>query len=505
MALQAVKNASSWSKRLLGLLAGLTALRLLLAGFTPLSPQETYYWVYALHPALSYYDHPPLTAYSILIFTRIFGHTAWAVRMSPLLYAVGSSWLLYLIGRRLYNDKIGFWAAALLNLLPTFSITALIMTPDSPLLFFWCLAVFFILKAVEENLFNQYLFAGLALGLTLLSKYSAVFLPLSLFLFLLFSPSLRFHLKRWEPYAGLFLALLIFSPVLIWNAQHGWVSFAFQSTERVNTIEGLKVDEFLGFLASQMGILTPLVFIGIVWASAAAVKRVRREGSWPEVLLLCLSLPMFLFFTLLSLFEWVKINWLIPAYPPAVLLMTAFFQKGWLARKRTVLFNRWLWLTTFLFFLLLHLAPFLPQIPLSGSTDTLTGWPELAAHLEKIQKEHFGTSDQRPFVFAWGHKTASELQFYLSGRPETYAQNVLGKKALAYDYWFDPDPLLGRDALFVWSELDPFPEEKTGLLERFFERVEALEPFTIYRGKTPLRTFRITLCLRYRGLPGKMP
>jgi len=498
-----MKPITTWAKRLWGVSAAVTALRLILAVFTPLSPQETYYWVYSLHPALSYYDHPPLAAYTILFFTRLFGHTGPAVRLGPVLYALGASWLVYLIGKRLFHEKIGFWAAVLLNLLPTFSLTALFMTPDCPLLFFWCLAVFGALKAVQDNRLALYLPAGLSLGLALLSKYTAVFLPFSLFLFLFLSPAHRFHLKRWEPYAGLLLALTVFSPVLIWNARNDWVSFAFQSVERAGTVKGVQVDEFFGFLASQTGILTPPVFVGMIWALGLGIKRAVRQPSWPETLLLALSLPLVLFFGTVALFEWVKINWLIPAYPPVVLLMTAYFQKGWLIRKKDKVLNRVVWGTAILFFLLLHSAPFLPQIPLSGSTDTLTGWPELAAHLERIQREHAGFGDQRPFVFAWGHKTASELQFYLKGRPETYAQNVLGKKALAYDYWFDPRPLIGRDALFVWSELDPFPDEKSGLLEQFFKRVEPLEPFTVYRGKTPLRTFRISRCYHYLGPEGK--
>ena len=109
----------------------------------PLSPQEAYYWVFSLHPALSYFDHPPLTAYTIFLFTHLFGPSAWSIRLGALLYSFGFSWLLYLIGKRMFDERTGFWAALLINLLPTFSITALIMTPDSPLVFFWCLALVF--------------------------------------------------------------------------------------------------------------------------------------------------------------------------------------------------------------------------------------------------------------------------------------------------------------------------------------------------------------------------
>ena len=488
----------SYPQKLFILLSGLFFFRLIYALLLPLSPQEAYYWVFSLHPALSYFDHPFLTAYTIYLFTHIFGPTALAVRLGALLYAFGFSWLVYKIGKGMFDEQTGFWAALLMNLLPTFSITALILTPDSPLVFFWCLAWFFMLKAVHEDRPIQYLWTGMALGLALVSKYTAVFFPFSVFLFLLVSPGHRYHLKRMEPYLGLILALLIFSPVLIWNSQHHWASFAFQSTERAGEMKSFSGRELGAFLASQIGIITPLVFAGFCWAIGLGLKRFWRIKNWQETFLLALALPMVGLFTLVATREWVKMNWLIPAYPTLLLLMVAYYQNRtfrwhWIYRG----YARWTWISVLAFFILFHLWPLVPQIKVSGSADTMTGWPELARHIETIRSEK--NWKEPPFIFSWGHKTASELQFYLKGHPETFAQTVLGKKALAYDYWFDPKLLVGRDALFVWSDFEHFPDEKSGLLEKYFERVEALEPFKVFRGKYLLRTFRVYRCYGYKG------
>jgi 4-amino-4-deoxy-L-arabinose transferase-like glycosyltransferase len=488
----------SYSKKLFGLLAGLFCFRLVYAQLLPLSPQEAYYWVFSLHPDLSYFDHPPLVAYTIFFFNHIIGSTLLAIRLGALLYSFGFSWLIFLIGRRLFNEPIAFGASILLNLLPTFSITSLILTPDSPLVFFWVLSLYFILRAIQENHFSFYWWAGISLGLALLSKYTAIFLPLSLFVFLLVSSEHRHHIKRIEPYLALVLALLVFSPVLIWNFQHHWASLAFQSTQRASEMGGFSGKQFGGFLASQIGILTPLVFIGLCWAIGKGIKRFGKIGSWQEKFLLCLALPMVGLFTLVATREWVKINWLIPAYPPLLLLLVSYFQnqrswRGWSFRS----YGRWVWGSVILIFMVLHLGPFLPQIKVSGSLDTFSGWQELAGHLEKLQKKE--PSHKTPFIFSWGHKTAAELQFYLEGHPPTWAQTVLGKKALGYDYWFDPNPLLGKDALFVWSNLEKFPHEKSGLLENVFARIEPLEPFKVFRGKHLLRTFYLYRCYGYKG------
>ena len=475
-----------------------------MAARLPLSPQEAYYWVYSLHPDWSYFDHPPLTAYTIGFFTYFLGDSAWAVRLGALLYSSGFTLLLFLIGRDLFNARAGFWAAALGSFLPTYAITALIITPNSPLLFFWTLAAYLSLQAVRRDRFRAYPAAGLALGLALLSKYTALFFPLSLGLFLLISAGHRHHWKRWELYCGLLIALLVFSPVLIWNARHDWASFAFQSTDRARELGGFSWRDFGAFWASQLGVITPLVMAGVIAALVRGLPASIREKNWEEWYLLSLSLPMIGLFTGVATREWVKINWLIPAYWPLILLLVVAYRKGLLGegwvRKSG---GRWTWISVLALFLALHLWPFFPQIKVSGSLDTLTGWEALADHLKSVQGQMPRPKDT--FILAWGHKTAAELDYHLKGHAPVVAQTALSQKALAYDYWFDPGPLRGRDALFVWSEFENFPNTGSGLLQQFFEGVAEADSFTVYRGSHPLRKFRVYRCTGYRGFDFKRP
>jgi 4-amino-4-deoxy-L-arabinose transferase-like glycosyltransferase len=498
----------TYLKRLLLLLTLILGGRGAVAALLPLSPQEAYYWVFSLHPAWSYFDHPPLTAYVIGFFTYFLGDQAVVIRLGALLFSFGFSLLAYYLGKALFSPLVGYWAAAISTLLPSCAITALIVTPDSPLVFFWTLSGYLTLKAIENDRYRYHLLSGISLGLALLSKYTAVLLPASLLLFFIFTPDQRRHLKRWELYGGWVLAALIFSPVFLWNAGHHWVSFAFQSTDRARELGKFSPGDLGAFLASQAGVLTPLVFAGLVITLGLAVKRFFRRPSWKENYLLFLSLPMIGLFTLVATREWVKMNWLIPAYLPLIVLMMGYYQERiftWKWVYRGMAF--WTWVTVGLFFILLHLWPFVPQIKVSGSLDTLTGWRELAGHLQKVQQkiQKESGSDQTSFILAWGHKTASELWFELKGHPPVYAQTALGKKALAYDFWFDPTPLKGKDALFVWSELENFSYKSSDLLNCFFEKVEPLEPFTVYRGLYPLRTFRIYRCTGYRGFDFKKP
>lgn len=487
---------------MIGLTALLFPIRLVLAALLPLSPQEAYYWVYSLHPSLSYFDHPPLAAYTIAFFTFILGDQTWAIRLGALLYGTGTAWLAYLIGRDTFNPRVGFQAAVLVSLLPTYAINTLIMTPDAPLVFFWTLALFLALQAVRRNRPVWYLPAGLSWGAALLSKYTAFAFPLSLGLFLLVSPEHRPHWRSRELVLGLLAALLLFTPVLVWNARHDWVSLAFQSTERARELGGFSWEHFGAFWASQIGILTPLVAAGLGAAAYVGLRRAFREKQWPETYLLCCGLPLIVLFILVATREWVKMNWLIPAYLPLIVLMAGYFGPAGRVRflEKT---GRWTWGTAVVFFVVLHLWWFIPQIKVSGSMDTLTGWKALARHL-KIEQAGM-PRPQETFVLAWGHKTAAQLAFHRKGRTPVVAQTALGQKALAYDYWFDPARLVGKDALFVWSGFENFPLENTGLLEHFFERVDKADSFIVFRGKQPLRTFRLYRCYGYRGFVFKKP
>jgi dolichol-phosphate mannosyltransferase len=123
---------------------------------------------------------------------------------------------------------VGFYAALLMNISLLGSVGSIIATPDGPQALFWAWAIYFVYKAVNgEGGYIWYL-TGVMLGLGLLSKYTMILLAPCVLMFLLASAEGRKWLFRKEPYLALLLGLLIFSPVILWNARHDWVSFAFQ-------------------------------------------------------------------------------------------------------------------------------------------------------------------------------------------------------------------------------------------------------------------------------------
>jgi 4-amino-4-deoxy-L-arabinose transferase-like glycosyltransferase len=88
---------------------------LLFAGLLNLSPQEAYYWFWSLHLELSYFDHPPMVAYSIKAFTVFLGNTVYAVRLPAIFDGMGTTLVVYSLADKFFGTRAGLLTALLLN------------------------------------------------------------------------------------------------------------------------------------------------------------------------------------------------------------------------------------------------------------------------------------------------------------------------------------------------------------------------------------------------------
>lgn len=467
--------------------------RLIYINLIPLAPQEAYYWNYSQHLALSYFDHPPLQAWLIYLTTQL-GVSEFTVRLACPVLAFLSGLFCFKIGKLLFNAKIGFYFFLVLNSILIFNIGTVIFTPDALLLFFWILSFYFFCKIIFENKPNYWYALGIALGLAMLSKYTAIFIPASVLTFLIFSKSHRFWLKRKEPYLAVLLSLIVFSPVIIWNAQNQWASFGFQTTRRAGELVSFSLKDFFAYLGSQMGLVSPLIYAGIIYALVRIVKEGFKNKDSVSLALFSWSVPILLFFTLVSFEYWVKINWVVPGYVTAVLaLVTIFF------KKLEVKNNFRIWgltsvLISFIFSVLGYLSPLLPMGIKAG--EALSEWKELARKIDQVKKEM--SVKKEPLVIGYEYKVTSELAFYLIGRPEVYSNNFVGRPGLAYDFWSNPQDFKGENAVFVYDKRNRYkaPED----LRKIFKNVDMPEKFSTYKGNRKLTDFYIFRCFGYKGI-----
>jgi hypothetical protein len=90
------------------------------------------------------------------------------------------------------------------------------------------------------------------------------------------------------------------------------------------------------------------------------------------------------------------------------------------------------------------------------------------------------------------------LAFYLPDHPETVGNNIIGRSGLQYDYWVNPDTLVGQNAIYIYdrdSNYGKFRRE----LERFFSRVSMPEEFHVRKGGKLVRKYCIYRCFNYLG------
>ncbi len=199
-----------------------------------LSVDEAHYGLYAARLDWSYFDHPPLAGW-IELPALACGGGDFAMRCMAL-----ASWLLtLLLARRLVGELFpGANAGAnadavgiVLVLAPLLEILGVALIPDSLLLPLACGAMLFTWRLREPGQaarWSQWFGLGLMVGLAGLSKYTGIFLAAGAAGILLQRHG-RAVLATRGPWVAVFVAFALVTPVLAWNAAHGWVSFIFQA------------------------------------------------------------------------------------------------------------------------------------------------------------------------------------------------------------------------------------------------------------------------------------
>lgn len=467
-------------------------LRLAFIGLMGLMPQDAYYTFYAEHPAASYYDHPPGIAWVLEIFTAVLGKKVYAVKLADTVVTLLTLAFFYRLSLRFLSR--GRASSALLLFSSTLMVTilSLVSTPDVPLMLCWTLSLLCLYKAVFLEKKVYWLLAGVMMGLAFDSKYTAVFLPAGLLLYLALSATHRKWLGTGWPWLSFVLMILALSPVVWWNVQHDFVSFRFQSTGRAGGIEFSLID-FFGVLAHQAAILAPVLFFALLWILYKTIRKYKAKlWTVPDhtLFLLCFFLPVFLAFLSISFIYWVKLNWMMPAYITGVIWVSRYFSRKMINWQQALA-------------VVIHIALAIElrwyPVPVR-SDDVWVGWGRMARAVMALKRAY-----PADFVFsADDYKTSAVLNFYMDEM--VYGQNIIRKPALQFDYVGTRlAALKGKNALFINSipRIGNEVAEKhfADSLRRYFRHVYPLHPIEVKRGERLVRKFLVYRCEYY--LPGR--
>ena len=287
------------------ILVGISTLcRILLASQLELSVDESYYWLYALYPDWSHFDHPPMVGFTIQLFSfNLLLDSELMLRLGPILFSALNTILVFKIGRFLKDEWTGLYAAMLYSSSIYLSVLAgVFIIPDAPQMFFWMLALNFLVRClpadpIGQKARRQLLLAGLFAGLAIYSKYHGVFIWTGALLYILI------YNRKWFLQPSLYLSGLIsiafIIPILYWNLQHQFISFGFHG-ERVTPDLAFHADYFLREIGGQIAYNNPINFF-LIAASLLAVFRGRKIMSKDKLRVLLLnSIPLWAIFTALT-------------------------------------------------------------------------------------------------------------------------------------------------------------------------------------------------------------
>lgn len=407
---------------------------------------EAYYWMLSQRPGLSYFDHPPLVPWMIRAFTELFGNSEAAFRLPAAIAWIVTAWVIFSLSFQLSNNRQAAWVSLLVFAsLPIFQAGFHIVGPDSGLMLFTALTYYFATRALNERSMRWWLLAGIATGLGLLSKYNAVLVPFSVFLALLFSKRGREQLATPGPWAAGILALLCFLPVVIWNYQNEWASFVFQWQHGTGVAPGTWYDNLSFYIANQMGIVMPWVFLAMLVAAAKAHHYASYQNPYTLILMRLGFVVPLIFFGVTGLLSKGHASWPAMAYiPGSILLGVALNQwigKRWVAI--VVMFSVVLSLSTINLMRYPQWAAWFEKgtIPRSHISNTF-GWDELLIEVEGVRAEAAKVAGQHCRVMAIPGYDDGGFPYYLLaaklGVEYGDARRVTaapGSRLTQFDFW----------------------------------------------------------------------
>ena len=458
-------------------IAAMTAMRLVYASVLDLRTDEAYYWTWSKENVLSFLDHPPMIAWFIHFGTAIFGDTNLGVRFSGIVGMLVTQLLLADIVRRVTRNNVR--AVILALLLPEaalyYGLLMAKVAPDTALIPFAVAMLWSLVRLAQSNDGRWWLAAGLFAGLSLLSKFTGIMLAPAVLAFALV-PDWRWRwLRSPYPYFAALIAIAVFSPVLIWNAQHDWATFRFQSVRAIADHGVLlrTVGEFIGI---QFGLVGFVLLPVVLFATALTAWRGYRGREPVAILLSSAVIVPFAYFLWKSLTLRVGDTWpmfLWPAGLAAVAInVTRMPFEGWSVRlvKSTVFWARTAVTSGIAFVVCVFLYSTVAPWNLIGRTDpvgTEAGYDLVAARVE-AQLQATGAT----WVATTDYRTYSMLRWFLRGRVPVVEINERGR----FQGFADPGMSLIRDhaGLYVGREPEnnlPLWNETTAVRQPL-ERVE---------------------------------
>ncbi|GAB3354671.1 glycosyltransferase family 39 protein [Lysobacter tyrosinilyticus] len=381
--------------------------KLTVAARLPLFVDEAFYWQEGQHLAAAYSDLPGMTAWLARLGVALGGQHVLALRAPFLIVVALVPILMARLTAREFGERSGWEAGCFALLLPLSGTLGLLALPDAMLALATLLCVDAGARLLREVTTASALELALGLSLGALSHYRFVAVIGVGFCALLILAEGRRSLRDPRVWGAIALGALAWLPLLAWNLRNADAGLRFQLVDRHPWSFHL---DGLWFVAIQMLLVTPLLFVGLMQAAWSG-RRSTRPVSRYFALLGGLVVAGFFLLGFFADSERVSFHWPLPGYLALVPLLPAVLA-GWPRALRTLA-----WMLAGLGLLATlgyYIAVSVPAVRASGATSkgypaNFSGWNELADAVQ--QERERMPADTR--VIADNFKVGAELGFAL--------------------------------------------------------------------------------------------
>ncbi|MDF2187255.1 glycosyltransferase family 39 protein [Paraflavitalea sp. CAU 1676] len=512
----------NYRNRVIWLIIVASLVRMIVAAVTELSNDEVYYWTYAQHLQWNYFDHPPLIAVLIRVFTgNLLVQEEFFVRLGAIACGAVNTWQMYLLGRQLKNEYAGWLAACLFTASVYGSILGgLMILPDAPQMVFWLWGVLLLVNIFNEvsegaRSNKRWLLFGLVAGLCIMSKVHGVFLWGGAGLYIMIYR--RSLLKNPFLYLALLITVVLISPIYWWNRAHDFITLNYHGN-RVGFFGAVQWDSFFRQLIGEFLYNNPVNVVLQFMALHAMRKMPLLSTTANQRILLMLSLPLVAVVWFMALFKDTLPHWTGPAYSTLIPLAAAYLAQRLERRQLLPLFPKVMRYSLALpAILLIVLVTSIQWLPVGlgskddqklGSGDLLldmSGWHQMGRAFDSLYKRDVAQGIMKPGAYLitdyWF--PAAHVDYYVA-RPAKMPLIAVGSYANIHHYaWLNRHkaPLQpGQDAYYmaVSNYYDPLSPS----IKNTFHSIEPPVMIDQLRAGKVVRHFYV---VRLRGYQGGIP
>ena len=488
-------------------------IKIIIALNLELTNDEVYYRLYALYPDFSHFDHPPMVGWLIQLtsFNLLFD-TAFFIRLGAIILSSITVILAFKIGKKVHSEQAGFIAAFLFCISPyIFLISGTFIMPDTPLLFFWTLALWLIINIFDDEASgkkaNRWLLLGLVIGLAVLSKYTALFLWAGTGLYILLYK--RNYLKQWQLYVAVLITLVCLLPVIYWNINNDFISFTFHEG-RVSLFSDLCFSCLLQEIAGELLYNNPFIFVMIYFVFFHfCFRKDKPFFAAYNKLFYCIGLPVVLLFLLFSLFRNLLPHWNAPGYTTMIFPVAIYMAEKLQNSKKMLWIQAKIWAGILLCIVILFLLQQqynlfrLKDLGAQDMTLELSTWKktgEAFAQLSQRAEENGQINPDAPIIASrWF--PAANLDMYVA-KPTNRKLLAIGSLERIHKYaWINAARGGFHSGMDAWYITDDYDFISPDEIAAYFETISPPDTLHIIRNKEVCKEVYVYRLKNMKSLP----